>query len=187
MAEHTFPSVRLNNLTNWIPAEVFSSGSDIQALLRALRDRFGETVTLSVRRGLQMEFIEILLGTNTVVMNVQEGDQFALFGSAIGTAALASTDPVKIAELWKRALSLNAVSAHEYDTLIERVSECKSKRYYAGFNQAIDGLGALAFPLTRPDAAATYVLAIAGFSKTICEQESEIASAALNFIQSFRD
>jgi IclR family KDG regulon transcriptional repressor len=181
-----FPSVRLNNLTKWIPAEVFSSGTDVQALLRSLRDRFGETVTLSVRRGLQMEFIEILLGTNTVVMNVQEGDQFALFGSAIGTAALAATSPQKVAELWNRALSLNLVSATQYDGVMERISLCRAKGYYAGFDQAIDGLGALAFALTQPNAASTYVLAIAGFSKGIRAQESEIACEALNLIISIK-
>ena len=182
-----FPSVRLHNLTRWIDAEVFSVGANVQTLLHTLRDEFGETTTLSVRRGLHMEFVQILLGTNTVVMQVQEGDKFSLFGTAIGTAALAATTPQKVAALWDRARNLDFVTDAQKQPITDRIALCREQGYYAGYDQAVDGLGALAFPLTHPDASSTYVLAVAGLSNRMRQEEDKISRRAHSLIVAFQE
>ncbi|WP_394729376.1 IclR family transcriptional regulator [Altererythrobacter sp. GH1-8] len=182
-----FPSVRLNALTRWIEDEVFATGSDVRALMSAMRDQYGETTTLSVRRGLSMEFVEIMLGTNTVVMNVDPGDTFSLFGSAVGTAALAVTTPKKMDELWQTAKKLGQVEDSQFAEINRRVTLCRKQGYYAGYDQAIDGLGALAFPLTRVGSASTYVFAIAGLTPLMQEREQRIAEEVLATLANFVD
>ena len=181
-----YPSIRLNTLTRWLGDEILPSGEAVHELLLALRDRFGETVTLSVRRGLVMEFVEILLGTKQVVMKVQEGDTFGLFTSAIGIAALAATEPAKVDELVERSRALQPEVHVDTETLAERIEACRRDGYYAGYDHAIEGLGAVTVPLTPRGAVSTYVIAIAGLTSQIRGDEREIARETLNIIAAYQ-
>lgn len=181
-----YPSMRLNKLTRWLGSELLPGGEAVQELLLALRDRFGDTVTLSVRRGLVMEFVEILLGTKQVVMKVQEGDTFPLFTSAIGIAALAATEPRKIGELIERSRRLEPESVLDVDVIESRVESCRAQGYYAGFDHAIEGLGAITIPLTAEGSVSTYVVAIAGLTSQIRRAEQEIARDAIRIISAYQ-
>ena len=181
-----YPSIRLNKLTRWLGEELLPSGEAVQELLLALRDQFGETVTLSVRRGLAMEFVEILLGTKQVVMKVQEGDTFPVFGSAIGIAALAATAPEKVEELIERSRQLEPERTIDVEVIRERIESCRRGGYYAGYDHAIEGLGAITVPLTLPGAVSTYVIAIAGLTSQIRREERQIARDALRIIGAYQ-
>ena len=177
-----YPSIRLNKLTRWLGDELLPGGEAVQDLLLALRDQFGETVTLSVRRGLVMEFVEILLGTKQVVMKVQEGDTFPLFGSAIGVAALAATAADKVEELIERSRRLEPDRAIDVEVTLQRIDSCRQQGFYAGYDHAIEGLGAITVPLTLPGAVSTYVIAIAGLTSQIRREERQIGRDALRII-----
>ncbi|MEM8816447.1 MAG: helix-turn-helix domain-containing protein [Pseudomonadota bacterium] len=181
-----YPSIRLHNLTRWLGTELLSSGESVHDLLSTLLDQFGETITLSVRRGLAMEFVEILLGTKRAVMKVQEGDTFDLFGSAIGIAALAATDDGKIEELLKRARRIQPDVSLDRETILGRVESCRELGYYTGYDHAIEGLGAIALPLTAAGTASTYVIAVAGLSSQIRHQDKEIARDAQRIIAAYQ-
>lgn len=181
-----YPSIRLNKLTRWLGEALLPSGEAVQELLMALRDQFGETVTLSVRRGLVMEFVEILLGTKQVVMKVQEGDTFPVFGSAIGVAALAATAPDKIEELIERSRRLEPERMIDPEVTQERIESCRAQGYYGGYDHAIEGLGAITVPLTPPGAVSTYVIAIAGLTSQIRREERQIARDALRIIGAYQ-
>ncbi len=181
-----FPSLRLSRLADWIPAAIFE-GRQPRELIRALRDSIGETVTLSSRRGMTMEFHEIVVGTLPVSMTSQPGDRFPLFSSAVGLTALSAMGPSQVRELMALPEARTVGGLTDAAALDTQLKAIRSRGRHVAYDSVVEGLSAIAWALTgggRYDD--IFVIAIAGPTGRIRAQERRIIAAAEPLIEPFR-
>ena len=97
-----FPSPKVAaSLGEWIP-DTLVTGDDIPRRLEELNDRTGETVTLSMQNGFDMQFVTVLPGTFPISLNVNERIPAPIFSTAIGIALLATEPDDTIRRLAQR-------------------------------------------------------------------------------------
>lgn len=158
-----FPTLLVTELGSWIPTTAYGLHQP-RLMIEEIRDATGETATLSVQNDLSMQILDTAVGTQMIVLNVRAGDKLPLFTSNIGHVALSQRSDADIAKLVARADSLarNGSGKVDHPALMAEIGKIRSVGYGIGYDSVIEGLGAIAWPITTPHPSSTLVMALAG-------------------------
>ena len=175
-----FPTVRVTHLGDWIPEVLLGSG-EASTMLESLHISTQETVTLSMQNGLHMEFIRVIVGTFPIALQIKEGFQVPLFGTAIGTAALSTKEDRVVHDLYDRAAlmrggnhSLSALKGIMTDVRLAR-----ERGYAIVYEGVLPDSGAIACPIYLSGREHTLIVAAGGPTQRITRSESAVASELL--------
>ena len=147
-------------------------------MLEALHTATQETVTLSMQNGLQMEFVRVIVGKFPIALQMKEGDQVPLFGTAVGTAALSTKEDKIVHELYERAALIHDGN-HSPLALKEVMREVKLARergYAIVYEGVLPDSGAIACPIYLSGREHTLIIAAGGPTQRITQSESAMAS-----------
>ena len=95
------PTMRVAALGHWLDAAFHGEGR-LAALLEDLGESTSETVCLSCQNDLSMQFTQVRLGSQGLILSVRPGDLAPLFQSAIGLTALSARPDAAIRKLAQR-------------------------------------------------------------------------------------
>ncbi len=182
-----FPSLRLTRLGDWIPEHVLTES--LVGMLGDLARRTEETVTLSVQNDLYMQFIKVMPGTHPISLNMTEGYVCPLFGSAVGTALLASFDDEQIERLLMRAKrepDSTALAFNLNDEMLE-INEARQRGYAVAYDRVFPDTGAIGMLLPSELGEQSLVLGIGGLASRIRRMERQIIYAMQRAVESQRD
>ena len=172
-----FPTMRVTHLGDWIPGVLLGSG-EASMMLEALHTATKETVTLSMQNGLQMEFVRVIVGIFPIALQMKEGDQVPLFGTAVGTAALSTKEDKIVHELYERAALIHDGN-HSPLALKEVMREVKLARergYAIVYEGVLPDSGAIACPIYLSGREHTLIIAAGGPTQRITQSESAMVS-----------
>ena len=152
-AKTYLPSPRLAEFSAWV-VESYGVGGRLRAMIRDVQARTGMTVTVTTPNDLFMQVIDLALPEG---QTTERGLQVSLFGSAIGSAYLASLDQAEIARLADRA----RIPADQLPAIRESVARIRQAGYADG-PSADSAIWSLAIPLPAKRLRVPAVLGLAG-------------------------
>ncbi len=172
-----FPTLKVTHLGDWVPGALLNSGS-AQPLLRDLRNATRETVTLTMATGLHMRCLVAIMGTHQIGLQLDEGTQFPMFGSGVGTAYLSTQTDDVIASLYRRAKSIVPRGRlPDLGLIMDEVAATRHDGYCRIYDAVVPDAGVVAMPLSVAEYGETLVIAVAGLSHRIKANEPAIAKA----------
>ncbi len=167
-----FPTARVTYLGDWLPAMMGSSKETLSELQR-LRDRTGETVTLTTPAGSEMRVLQVLVGTAPIALQVDDKTVFAMTGTAVGTAFLSTLDEPSLLRLLGRLASARTRrNPLNIENEAAEVARVRDLGYAAVYDGVLQDTGAIAMPLKIQNSPEFFVLAVAGLSRRIKADES---------------
>ena len=170
-----FPTLKLARLGEWIPGALLGTEA-LLPMLAALRDRTGETVTLTVAAGLYMRCLHAVIGTHPISLQVVEGTTFPTIGTAVGTMYLAS-QPDKVCErLFDQWVQVTNDGTIDRVAWRQRITEARDQGFTAAYDIVMPDTGAIAMPLQGAVQGGVMILAVAGLNHRIHSQQSAILS-----------
>jgi DNA-binding IclR family transcriptional regulator len=169
-----FPTLRVTHLGDWLPATLLGSNV-LLPMLSTLRDRTGETVTLTMSSGTYMRTLTALPGTNPIALQLEEGFLFPTFGTAVGTAYLATLEQPQITALLQQANAQaergKAMDAAEVFTMVENA---RRQGFASAYDRVVPDTGAIAIAVRPRQNSDVVVIAVAGLNHRIHRAESKI-------------
>lgn len=170
-----FPTLKLTHLGDWVPGALFGA-SEALALLADLRTRTRETVTLTMATGLHMRVLTAFNGTHPIGLQLDEGTQFPMFGSGVGTAWLSTLPDDPIAALHQRARAAAPRGrVPDLPGVLAAVADVRRTGYCAMHDAVLPDTGAIAMPFTAREYGEALVVAVAGLSHRVRANEETIA------------
>lgn len=181
-----FPTLRLTQLGDWIPAALFGSDALVNTL-EGLRDRTNETVTLTMATGMTMRVLRVLLGKHPIALQLSEGYVFPIVGTAVGSAYLSSLGPDALEAFLKRYADQAPRTARpDLAGVRARVEAARTAGYVAAYDAVLDDTGAIAVPLVSADLAETLVVAVAGLGARIKRHEAGIVRELMKWTRTIQ-
>lgn len=169
-----FPTLKLARLGDWIAGALLGSEMLLPTLAQ-LRDVTSETVTLTVAADLQMRCLHALVGTHPISLQVEEGVNFPMIGTAIGTAWLASQDDAAVRQRIDRwTKQAPARGRPPAAALSEAIAEARELGYATAYDAVLPDTGAIAMALPTSGVGDTLVVGVAGLSNRIRRSEAKI-------------
>jgi len=170
-----FPSLRLAQLADWVPAVLLGSGESLN-LMNDLHSATGETVTLSLQNDLSVQFLRVITGTHPISLQILEGYMAPLFGTGVGAAILSAKPDEEVHELADRANSQirRRRDRIDSDIVIRELKRIREKGYAAAYDRLIADSGAVAMLLPESPSSPRLVVAVAGLSDRIHRTEDKI-------------
>jgi len=140
-----FPTPKVVRLGGWLH-EGFHIDPRYVRALHKLNEQTGETVTLSIQNGFEVQFIRVLHCKHPIGLNLAEGQKVSLFDSAVGLAILSCIDSGEIREL---AATFNARKGLEggiinEESLLDRVRGVRRAGVSIAYDKVLPDTGALA-------------------------------------------
>jgi len=177
-----FPTLKLARLGDWLPAALLGSET-LLPTLEKLRDLTSETVTLTTPIDLQMRCLHALIGTHPIALQVAEGTTFPIIDSAIGTMYLATQSDEVAKRLFNAWVAHGHGSKKAYPALIERIDRARRDAYVSAYDAVLSDTGAIAMPIRAGLDDEILIVAVAGLSRRISEQEDKIIRAMRKMLQ----
>lgn len=172
-----FPTLRLTRLGDWVPAALLGSET-LLPLLSALRDRTGETVTLTIPVDLNMRCIHALIGTHPISLQVEEGVTFPTIGTAIGTMYLATQDDAVARALFDRWVKQTpARSSGKWSDLEREIAKARATGFSRAYDIVLPDTGAIAMPIRSGPGGDILIVGVAGLNHRIHQSEAAIVKA----------
>ncbi len=148
-----FPSPRLASFGLWL-GETYGAGGHIRQLVQDVRQQTGMVATVTTQNDLFMQIIDLAAPGEQLA---RRGLQVSLFGSAIGSAWLATRDDTEVRRLAHRA----RIPAGEVPAIVQTLDAIRSR----GFSDGPTGgseLWAIAVPLPMQGQDLQTVLGLSG-------------------------
>ena len=169
-----------------VPAALLGSES-LLPMLAQLRDKTGETVTLTMASDLHMQVLHALIGTHPIALQVEEGVAFPMMGSAIGTMYLAGLDRASVRQLYDRWAAQGQGQAQSgarrsFLELTTQIEHAVSEGYTTAYDAVLTDTGAVAMPLKMDVTGETLIVAVAGLSARIERKEEAIIKTMTRLI-----
>lgn len=173
-----FPSPKLTSLGDWIP-DALLAGDDVRARLQELHDRTGETVTLSMQNGFDMQFVVVLPGTFSISLTMRDGLTAPIFTTAVGIALLSAETDDSIRRLAQRSNHRRRAGGRriEIGKLLTEVREARARGYAVGYERVFPDTGAIAMAVPSRAGGRTLVVGVGGLAARIRRSESQIVDA----------
>jgi DNA-binding IclR family transcriptional regulator len=172
------PTMRVATLGRWLETG-FQGEGRLAALVEELGESTSETVCLSCQNDLHMQFTQVRLGTQGLILSVRPGDLAPLFQSAIGLTALSSrTDPAvrKLALRYNRQ-ARGATGKVDVEAVLQRVRRIRAAGHGVVYDLYVAGIGAIAWVLQPPGAQRPIVLSVGGPADRVKAREAHIVRA----------
>ena len=172
-----FPTLKLTRLGDWVPTALLGSET-LLPLLSALRDRTGETVTLTIPVDLNMRCVHALIGTHPISLQVEEGVSFPTIGTAIGTMFLATQPDAVIRSLFDRWVKQgHARGAGKWDELQKAIAAARADGYTSAYDIVLPDTGAIAMPIRAASSGEILIVGVAGLNHRIHQGAAAILEA----------
>lgn len=171
-----FPTPRITSLGDWIP-DALRAGDDAIRRLEELHDRTGETVTLSIQNGFDMQFVTVLPGTFPISLNVNERIPAPIFSTAIGIALLATEPDDTIRRLVQRSNHRRGDGARrvEIAKVLAEVRATRERGHAVGYERLFPDTGAIAVAVRSKPGGRPLVIAVGGLAARVRRSEDQIA------------
>lgn len=170
------PTLKLAELGAWVPGALLAT-EPLLAELRALRDRTGETVTLTLPAGSTMRVASVYIGTAPIAAVLSDGTTFPIKGTAVGAAFLSAL-PVHET---KRVAAKLWTDATELERALETFSVVRERGFAVAYDSVVPDTGALAAPIAT--SAELLVIAVAGLNSRIRRHEAALSRALLDTVK----
>ena len=170
-----FPTLKLTRLGDWVPTALLGSET-LLPLLSELRDRTGETVTLTIPVDLNMRCVHALIGTHPISLQVEEGVSFPTIGTAIGTMFLATQPDAVIRSLFDRWVK-HGHSASKWDELQSAIKAARADGYTSAYDIVLPDTGAIAMPIRAASSGEILIVGVAGLNHRIHQGAPAILKA----------
>ena len=173
------PTMRVAALGHWLDAAFHGEGR-LAALLEDLGESTSETVCLSCQNDLSMQFTQVRLGSQGLILSVRPGDLAPLFQSAIGLTALSARPDAAIRKLAQRMNRQVRRPAPKIDpeAVLQRVRRIRVAGHGMGYDLYMAGVGAIAWVLRPANVPRPIVLSVGGPVARIRAREAQIVKAA---------
>lgn len=159
------PSPRLVGFAGWL-VDTFGAGENLRGLMKDVQKATGQVVTLTTPNDLFMQVIDLAAPAGQAA---ERGLRIAVFGSAIGSAYLATLEAADIERLAHRA----RIPAEEMASVFEAVGQIRRDGYADGPSTGGE-FWSIAMPVPQDDATIPIVLGIAGPPGEIRDNRDEI-------------
>ena len=169
-----FPTMKVSRLGDWIADELCVT---TRAILKQLHSDTGETITLAKKNDVHMQTVVAIPGTFPITFKLDEGYMAPLFGSAVGTAVLATFPEERIKRLWRRAKRINGAISKPLTLadLSADVSHAREQGYAVAYDQLVPDSGTVAMLVpTVEDAEVSVVVCVSGLASRIRREERRI-------------
>lgn len=125
----------------------------VEPILKELRDKTGETVTLAKRQGHRIIYLDVFESPQLIRYSAQVGEFRSLYTSSAGKAILGSLDEAERRELLagvklKRYTGTSNTTARE---LTADIAKSSARGWYANIGEVVEDLMAIAIPLKLND------------------------------------
>lgn len=170
-----FPTLRVTSLGDWIPPVLM--GAEALPLLEELRNRTGETVTLTLASGTGMRVLKALPGTFPISLQLDGNTVFPMFGTAVGTAWLSALDEKALDDMFRRVARAGTLDKSQLLDTRRMVAEAQRLGHASAFDMVVPDAGAIAIPIRLSEGGELAVLAVAGLSGRIRLREAAIVQA----------
>jgi len=169
-----FPTIRVHGLGEWLPSALL--GDERTNLLHEICDRTGETVTLSIRNGFNMQFVSVIPGKFPISLAVQDGFMAPILGTAVGIAYLSTLNKSQLGKVLDRAQRAGAVLAAKVtlEEVQQDILATKKRGYALGYDRVIPDTGAIAMVLPDESGLSTQIIGVGGFSSRIRRAEKDL-------------
>jgi len=173
-----FPSPKLTSLGDWIPNSLLA-GDDVLRRLEELHDRTGETVTLSMQNGFNMQFVVVLPGTFPISLTMREGLTAPIFETAVGIACLAAEPDDTTRRLAQRSNHRSSAGGRRVETgkVLAEVREARERGYAVAYERVFPDTGALAMAVQSRPGGRTVVVGVGGLAARMRRSEPQIVEA----------
>ena len=161
------PSPRLAAIASWI-AETYGHGGSLPELVRDVWTRTGLVTTVTTPSDLFMQVIDLWGAEGG---GGERGLKISLFGSAIGSAFLATLDDANVSQLAKRARVPDA----EVPAILETLALIRDTGHAAGLTTGSE-IWSIAVPLPDCVLNGRAVLGIAGSHEVLSAQSERYAA-----------
>jgi DNA-binding IclR family transcriptional regulator len=171
-----FPTLRVSNLGDWLPTELFG-GAATDALVEELWRETQETATLSIPNGVHMEFVRVHVGTFPISLNLPAGTKVPMFGTAVGTAFLQTHSDDAIDRLYQHAAAKDALTDPErsFEDYLSEIRHARKRCYAVGYDRLLSDTGAIGVCLFAGGQSHAVVLGVGGLSSRIARSEPSIS------------
>jgi IclR family transcriptional regulator, KDG regulon repressor len=169
-----FPTPRLLVLGRWVDHALFGRG-ELLELMQDLHAESGETVVLSARRDLEMQFLHILMAKQPIALRVSEGETVSMLHSAVGLAELAAMPEDQVERLLDRLRSRGErTDRAQTAEVMARLSSIRRIGYSAGYRLVSPDTGAVAMAIRSATVGSRYVISVGGPWERIQRREEAI-------------
>ena len=182
-----FPSFRMAYLSDWVPHTMIDK-READKLLEQLHDLTGETVTLSMRNGSNMQFIKVLPGKFPISLIIAKGYSVPIFGTSVGAAYLSTMTNPAINELYSRYRNAGKEQGidEEFQAVCADVASVRKLGYANLYNRVLPDTGAIAMPLHDGYIEHNLVIGVGGLATRIRRMEKEIVKMTKSVVDSYR-
>lgn len=151
------PSPRLAGFSAWI-VESYGADGRLRALVEEVHERTGLVVTVTTPNDLFMQIIDAVIPSEGQADAPERGLQVSIFGSAIGSAYLATLEESEIRRLAYRA----RITDSEVDSVLEAARQIREEGHSDGPAAAAGDIWSLAVPLPEQRLRVPAVMGLAG-------------------------
>ena len=177
-------SSRTAFIGSWVSDQFFADGK-IMAMMRKLSEQTANTIVLSSRNGVQMQYIHVLQATTPVHFHIVVGTARPLVLSGAGYALLSQLPDGDIRKILTRT---NAEAGPDQPIvrsadLFDRLAAVRRQGYAITYDMYTQGGGIIAAPLPAQNADTAMAMGIAGFSEVLRGRETEFSGYLLDVIK----
>lgn len=168
-----FPTLKVGLLGDWLIGSVRRDRA-LNGILQEVSAVTGETVSIAMRAGYDMQFVTIYPSTFPVALNIAEGALAPLFESAVGIAWIAAQEIDEVEDLaatHNRRQGVNPVTVAD---IKKKISDAATKGAAVAYDKVLPDTGAIAMACPRPLQGQTIVIGVAGPQGRIRRSEKQI-------------
>ncbi len=177
-----FPTLKVGLLGDWLIGSVRRDRT-LNGIVQEINTATGETVSLAVRTGFDMQFVTIVPSTFPVALNIMEGALAPLFESAVGMAWLGAQDfedVEMLAVAYNRQPGVKPIAMTEVQRRLREVAE---KGAAVAYDKVLPDTGAIAVVFPRPTQGQTIVIGAGGPEDRIRRAETQIITLIRRLIR----
>ena len=141
------PTIKVTTLGEWIPQYLFRSGIALD-MLRDLNYATGETVNLSIRNDIYVNYVAVIQSTHALRFHLKEGRGAPVHRTSAGWALLAAMEDAEAKALIERSVAAeDAAEVPDPEAIWEQVLITRQAGYAYAENTLILGAGGIAMSL----------------------------------------
>ncbi|NKB43564.1 MAG: helix-turn-helix domain-containing protein [Alphaproteobacteria bacterium] len=168
-----FPTLKVGLLGEWLIGSIRRDRA-LGSILQEVSAATGETVSIAMRAGFDMQFITIFPSTFPIALNIEEGALAPLFESAVGIAWIAGQDIGEIEDLVAAHNKRTGIKPVALADMKKRISDVGTKGAAVAYDKVLPDTGAIGLAYPRPVQGQTVVIGVAGPEDRIRRSEKQI-------------
>lgn len=170
-----FPTLKVGLIGDWLIGSVRRDQA-LSKILQEISMRTGETVTIAVRAGFDVQFITIIPSTFPIALSIPDGTLAPLFDSAVGIAWLAAQPQDEVEALIKAYKRQTIGAKIDAKNVLGRIEKIANVGASVAYEKVMPDTGAIALAYPRQIQGQTIVIGVAGPEERIRRSEGQVIS-----------